>query len=106
MINDNFFNLNQKYFFSFLSNNVFVAANEHNTKKKKTGFILYSPDFPPLNSRVKYKQVFNLFSMLCLIASIKNIKQNIRENIVQCWFYETIIKILRLIRNTQLKFQC
>ena len=32
--------------------------------------------------------------MLGLIASIKNISQNIREIIVQCWFYETSIKIL------------
>ena len=30
-------------------------------------------------------------------APIKNIKQNIGENIVHCWFYETSIKILRLI---------
>ena len=39
--------------------------------------------------------------MLGLIALIKIIKQNIRENIVctlvQFWFYETSIKILRLI---------
>ena len=35
--------------------------------------------------------------MLGLIASIINIEQNVRENIVQCWFYETSIKILRLI---------
>ena len=29
--------------------------------------------------------------------SIKNIRQNIRENIKQCWFYETSNKILRVI---------
>ena len=33
------------------------------------------------------------------LGSIKNIKQNIQENIVQCWFYETSIKILRLINK-------
>ena len=37
--------------------------------------------------------------MLGLIVSIKNIKQNIQENVVQCWFYfyDTSIKILLLI---------
>ena len=39
--------------------------------------------------------------MLGLIAPIKHIKQNIRENIVQCWFYKTSIKILRLINKAQ-----
>ena len=34
--------------------------------------------------------------MLDLIASIENIKQYIRENIVMCWFYETSITILHL----------
>ena len=38
-----------------------------------------------------------LFSTLGMIASNKNIKQNIRENIVLCWLYETSIKILRQI---------
>ena len=38
---------------SFLLNNVFVAGNKLNMKRNKTGFILYTPDFPPLNSRVK-----------------------------------------------------
>ena len=70
------------FFFSFLLNIVFVAASKPNTKRSKTGFILYSPDSPPLNSRVKNKQVFNFFSMLGFIAPIKNIKLNIRENIV------------------------
>ena len=37
--------------------------------------------------------------MLGLLLSIKNIKQNMQENIVQCWFYKTSIKILRLISN-------
>ena len=33
----------------------------------------------------------NFFSAIGMIADIKNIKQNIRENIVQCWFYEISI---------------
>ena len=41
---------------------------------------------------------------LGLIASIKNILQNIRENIVQGWFYETSITILRLINKTHSTF--
>ena len=52
--------------------------------------------------------------MLGLIASIKNIKQNVGENIVQCWFYETSIKSLRIISeppphtfpNLAAKLQC
>ena len=43
----------------------------------------------------KIKQVFNFFSTIGLVALIKNIKQNIGENFVQCWFYETSIKTLR-----------
>ena len=66
-------------FFSFLLNNVIVAVNKHNT-------ILYSPDSPPLNSRVKNKTSLNFFSALEWKASIRIIKQNIRENIVQYWF--------------------
>ena len=81
------------YLFSFLLNNVFVAANKPNEKLNKVGFILYALDSPPLNSCVK-KKALNFFSMLGLTASIKNIKQTIGDNIVQCWFYETNIKIL------------
>jgi hypothetical protein len=33
------------------------------------------------------------------MPSVKNFKHNKRENIVQCLFYETSIKILRLISN-------
>ena len=58
--------------FSFFFNNVFS---------------MYTLEFPPLNSRVKkIKHVLNFFSKLGLIASIKTIKQNKGENIVQCWF--------------------
>ena len=75
--------------FSFVLNKVFVAARKHN--RQKNCFILYASDWTPLNSRVKIKKnVLNFFSTLCFIASIKNIKQNIRENVIQCWFYETI----------------
>ena len=80
-------------FFLFLLNKVFVAARKQNTKRNKIGFILYACDTPPLNSNVK-KKVLHFFSTLCFIASIKNNKQNKRENIVQYWFYETSIKIL------------
>ena len=48
-----------------------------------------------LNSRVKIKQVLNIFSALDLMLSIKNFI----KNIVLCCFYETSIKILRLISN-------
>jgi hypothetical protein len=47
-------------------------------------------------SRTK-KQDMNIFSFIGLIPPIKNIKQNIGENIVHCWFYKTSIKILQLI---------
>ena len=59
---------------------------------------------PPrnLNRCVKIKQVLNFISTIGLIAPIKNFKQNIGENIVQCWFYETGIKILRQISKAPL----
>ena len=80
--------------FSLLLYNVFVAASKHKAKRNNTGFILYALKFStPLNSRVKNKISFNFFSTLGLIAPIKIIKQNLGENIVQCWFYETSIKI-------------
>ena len=50
--------------FLFLLNNFVVAASKLNTKRNKTGFILYAPDSPLLNSRVEH------------------IKKNIRGNIV------------------------
>ena len=62
---------------SHFLNNVFVAANKPNTKN---GFILYSPDSPPLET------VFDFLSTLGLIKKIKNIKQNKRENIVRVSF--------------------
>ena len=42
--------------FSFVLNKVFVAATKPNMKRNKTGLISYSPNYPPLNSRVKMKQ--------------------------------------------------
>ena len=65
--------------FSFLLNNVFVAANKPNAKRKKNSYI---------------------FTLLAHFASIKNNKQIIRENIVQGWFYETSIKIWRQISKS------
>ena len=79
-------------------NKDFVAARNHNMKRNKTGFILHACDSPPLNSHVK-RQVLNFVSTLCFIASSKNNKQNIWENIVQCWVYETSIKFSRLIKK-------
>ena len=70
------------YILSFLLNKVFVAATKPTAQRNKTDFISHSPDHPPLNSRIKIKQGLNFFSAIGLIASIKNIKQNIGENIV------------------------
>ena len=79
--------------FSFVLNKVFVDARKHNTKKKKKW--LYFVHLQLTSPKQTRKKVFILFFTLCFIASIKNIKQNTRENIVECWFYETCIKILR-----------
>ena len=87
------------------------ASTAAGTKKKKkycnqvsnkTGFILYALRQPfTKQSRKIFNYNLNLIkfllSTLGLIASIKNIEQNIRENIVKCWIYEIKIKILRLI---------
>ena len=56
------------------------------------------PNNPSLKSRVKWNMFWikTLISTLGLIASIKNIKLNIRENIIQCCFYKINNKILRL----------
>ena len=51
---------------------VFVAARKHNTKRNKTGFILYACDTPPLNSRVKKrKHVLNFFLYYDLLRQSK-----------------------------------
>ena len=65
------------YFLLFLLNKFFVAASKPTVEKNKTWFILYA------TSRGRNNKVFNSFT-LGLIASIKNIQQNVRENIVQC----------------------
>ena len=44
--------------------------------------------------------------MLGLIASIKNIKQNIQENIVQCWFHWFQKPALYLFAPHQLSLIC
>ena len=69
---------NSIYFiFSFVMNKVFVAATKHNIKRNKTS---------PKQLRKKIKQFLNFFSTLCFISSIKNIKQNKRENIYSVCF--------------------
>ena len=45
--------INNTLLFSFLLNNVFVAAHKPNSKRNKTSYILYAFDSPPLNSRLK-----------------------------------------------------
>ena len=62
---------------------------------------------PPLSSCVKNKMSFELklnlfdsFYVRFLIILIKNIRQNLQENIVQSLFYKTSIKMLHLIRKT------
>ena len=68
----------------------------HNLERKKTKLVLFRTlqNYPLLNSRIKrYKKSFGFIFYIGLRAPIKNIKQNIgEESIVQCWFYETIIK--------------
>ena len=83
------------FIISFFLNKVFVAARKHNTKRNKTGFIVKACDTPPLNSHVKNKTIFEfLFYGMFYCVNQKHFRQNIRENIVQCWFYVTSIKIL------------
>ena len=53
-----------------------IQSYKLNMKTNKL-VVLYSSDFPPLNSCVKKNKVLNLSSTLGLIGSIKNIKQNI-----------------------------
>ena len=86
------FYTNDESNFSFLLNKVCVAAS--NSKEKKTGLFLYASNSSPLKNK-SHKNKF-LISILVNVWK-KNIKQNIRENIVQRLFYETSIKIFRLI---------
>ena len=67
----------------------------YNVMKQKW-FNFVRSQLVPLNSCKKIK----VFSTIGLIAPIENIIQNIGENIVQWWFYETSIKILRLISKS------
>ena len=73
----------------------FVAARKPTAERNKTYFTLYALNLPPLNSRVKNKTGFEFLFYYRFDSA--NQKQNIEENIVQVWFYETSIKILRLI---------
>ena len=84
---------------------MFLLPTKQKQKEAKLhSFIVYTPDSPSQNSRLKKKTSLDFLSVLSLIASIKNIKQNIQESIVQCWFYKTSIKILRLINKAQTHF--
>ena len=57
--------------FSFVLNKVIVDAKIHNTKRNKTGIILYACDSPPLNSRVKNETSFEfLFYVVLLRQSV------------------------------------
>ena len=70
---------NSNLIFLFLLNIFLLQPTSQNQQKKWFYFV------PFLNSTVKNKTSFKLFfSMLCLIGLIKNIKQHIQENIVQC----------------------
>ena len=64
---------------------------------KQNGINLYALNSPALNSSIKNKTSFELFFYYRFDGANKNIKQKKGENIVQCWFYETSIKIFRLI---------
>ena len=62
-----------KHLFLVYLINVFVAANKLNTKRNKTGFILYAPDSPPLNNRVKNKTCFEFLFCVRFDSVMKNI---------------------------------
>ena len=76
-------------------NNIVVATSKPKAKRNKTVFNFYVLDSPPLTPpfpHEKIKQVSFFFSTLGFIAPIKYMEQNVRENIVQCWFYGIIIE--------------
>ena len=87
----------------FLINNVFVAAKKSNAKRNKTGFILYAPDFPPLNCRIKFKKI--IFSTLGFIASMKIIKKYMLlfKTYTVIYYYANSNKIL-LVDKLKLNF--
>ena len=60
--------------------NLFVAASKTKAARNETGLIMYA--HPPINNRIKHKTSFEFLFFFWLIALIKNIKQNIGENIV------------------------
>ena len=47
-------------YIKFVFKKVFVSATKPTAQRKKNGFISYSPDYPPINSRIKIKQFFFL----------------------------------------------
>ena len=55
---DYYFSKTYNLIFSYVLNKVFVAARKHNTKRNKSGFILYTCDSLHLKSRVKNKTGF------------------------------------------------
>ena len=55
-----------------------------NWRNKEIKLVSYSPDYPPLNSRVKIKQVLNFFSAIGLIAPIK-LGLNFEFGCLQVW---------------------
>ena len=79
--------------FSFVLIKVFVAATKPNSKRNKAGFISYSPDYPPLNNRVKIEQVLNFFSKFGLMPLIKNFKLNKREILYSVGFTKPALNI-------------
>ena len=100
--------------FSFLLNSVFDATNKPNSKrinliKFQTKLVSFCTlhNNPPLSSRVTFffviikTLIYFLISLLGLITSIKT-ETKYTKNIVQCWFYETSIKVLRLISKIPL----
>ena len=50
----------------------FFAATKPRAKRNKTGFISYSPEYPPLNSRVKDKTSFEF--LFCYRFDTANLK--------------------------------
>ena len=73
------------YFFLFVWIKFLLPLE--NTTWKETKLILFC-------TLSTHQTNFDFFFTLSFIASVKAIKQNIRENIVQHWLNETSIKIL------------
>ena len=82
-----------------------------NQVSNKTGVILYAPQQPSAKeSHKKWNKYwiktlrFN-FSFLAKFYRVNlNIKQNVQENIVHFWFYETSTKIFALLKKPSSQF--